>query len=977
MKNQFIKVASALLLSLFFVTNAQAQESRKPWSEVKNPEITSVALDPTDKGKVIVSFNLDTPRDNSENDKGEVVMSGPSSKIEAVGKTRHAAKTVTFEPEASGEYTFTVYGMRNSESSKHASTSATFNFSYPLSTPVVQLLNKGNGNISVSWSAVKEAQNYIVNYTDASGKKAALDAVSELENTITGLKIGQYSDISVSAVRGSESITSPAIHKLVKDEVEREWHFTWFGSSTGEDRNNMQILDPNNLTVKLNSCTYDSSGNTAIKGGKFTAYFDGISYYYTVIDPAKENFVLKATVHIDYHNPTADGQEGFALLARDSLGEYGINSQNYPTNSAGVVSYKYTTHVNGVKKEIKDGVGARFVSGITPEVLKKGDAGIAENAQSIGKAYSYDQNSDAVRTGRTYNVELRKTNTGYHALLVPEIASEDTITEYIMYDPSKLTQLDKDHVYVGLAVARGCNATFSNVTFTTSDPKTDPVAMEEPPELVDLKTVVDCPTTYYTNKYPFVFSSNSDGVVNVTDASSGKVYIKNGTVKANVDFTKTIKLTETLTDLLVDFKPKDGFRPYPKAVIAQYDRETQKTQMDYKAVNITQTVIAKSYKGKVLYTSTKGTPFGKGTKEDPLDLASAVGYCAPGQTVIMEEGTYYLERGIYIERGNNGTNKARKVLKSEDGKRAVLDFSKSPTGMACWGSYWTFENFDITKTQGDIKGFQIAGNYNILNAVNAYECGDTGIQISGQGIDTFEKWPKYNQILNCTSYGNCDPAQNNADGFAAKLTVNEGNIFRNCVAYSNIDDGWDLYAKIESGPIGAVLIENCIAYRNGTKLDGTGNGDGNGFKLGGEGIAVKHILRNSISFDNGYNGITCNSNPALILENVTSYGNKGKNIALYGKGSDTPRMFKTTGIISANGGEGDDIKEQPTLLQDDTYFFNGSKPQNLQGATLDDSIFKSVDCKSFELKRKADGSIDMQGLFELTDKAPKGVGARL
>ncbi|MCD8188208.1 MAG: hypothetical protein LUD57_06325 [Ruminococcus sp.] len=32
----------------------------------------------------------------------------------------------------------------------------------------------------------------------------------------------------------------------------------------------------------------------------------------------------------------------------------------------------------------------------------------------------------------------------------------------------------------------------------------------------------------------------------------------------------------------------------------------------------------------------------------------------------------------------------------------------------------------------------------------------------------------------------------NADGFAAKLTCGEGNVFDGCMSYNNSDDGWDL-----------------------------------------------------------------------------------------------------------------------------------------------------------------------------------------
>ena len=158
--------------------------------------------------------------------------------------------------------------------------------------------------------------------------------------------------------------------------------------------------------------------------------------------------------------------------------------------------------------------------------------------------------------------------------------------------------------------------------------------------------------------------------------------------------------------------------------------------------------------------------------------------------------------------------------------------------------------------------FQVAGDYNIIRGVNTYLCGDTGLQISGTSTEPYEKWPSYNLIENCTSYGNCDPAENNADGFAAKLTCGDGNVFRGCIAYSNIDDGWDLFAKAESGPIGVVVIENSIAYKNGSLLDGSGNGDGNGFKLGGGGVGSAHVITNSMAFSNkackAKGSISCN-----------------------------------------------------------------------------------------------------------------------
>lgn len=977
---------------------------RPNWAEVADPEIKSVGLSEGNPNEISVQFYA--PTDTKTADKGTVVMKSIyGEQKNTFGKARKADKHSEFMPECSGTYTFTVLTERNNESSVKTSKSVTFDFSLPLTKPALSLLNLGGGDISVKWGDVKEAVSYTVSYTDSNGKKVDVEGVKETAYVIKGLKAGDYSDITVTAVRGSDTMPSTTIHKLVKAEKERVWTFTEFGTSTNPARNRYELLDPNDMKVTLYSCTYDPvTGNIGEKGGKFESFFDGISFYYTVIDPYKENFELTATVHVDYHNPMVDGQEGFGLLAIDRLGVEGQPLMIAYNNSAGVITRKFTTHVNGSKKEIKNGIGARFVSGLTDEVIALGDEGIKSHATSKSDAFSYDQGSDAIKTGDTYRVTLKKDNTGYHAIYKRAIPSEDTKEEFIMYDNEnvKLVQLDKEHIYVGFAVARGCNATFSDVDLKITDPKKDPPAQEEPPELVPLTTSIDCPTTWYNKKYPFVFTTNANGTIRV-ETTDGKVLIKGDKItvpagKTYADYSKTIKINDNLTDLLVTFDPEDNWKPAPKKVVAQFNREINDYEMNYKSVTYSHSIISKTYKGSTLYVSPTADAFGKGTKEEPLDIMSAIAYCAPGQTIILKAGTYYPNKGIEIERGNDGTAKARKTLISEPGTRAVLDFSKAKvtvTALNLYGNYWTLQNIDITHSPGDVKALQVAGNYNEIRMVDTYENGDTGIQIAGRSSEPFAKWPHDNLIYGCESFGNCDPAQNNADGFASKLTSGNNNVFRNCVSHHNVDDGWDLYSKVETGAIGAVLLDNCITYANGTKLDGTGNGDGNGFKLGGDGIAIKHILRNSISWGNGVNGVTCNSNPALILDHVTSFGNGNYNISLYGKGkaAASPRIFQATGVLSVSGGAGDsfDSSNDPELAgrlaAEHNFFFNGAKSINVNGVeALKEDVFVSIDTAKYQNGFNADGSFnriprDDKGYFQLGDlfklnaKTPKGTGA--
>ena len=204
-----------------------------------------------------------------------------------------------------------------------------------------------------------------------------------------------------------------------------------------------------------------------------------------------------------------------------------------------------------------------------------------------------------------------------------------------------------------------------------------------------------------------------------------------------------------------------------------------------------------------------------------------------------------------------------------------------------------------------------------------------GLQISRtDGSDDKKTWPSDNLILNCEAYNNCDPSKINADGFGAKLTVGEGNVFRDCKSHHNVDDGWDLYTKVSTGAIGAVTLENCVSYKNGIHLNDDGSetsyeaGGNNGFKLGGENVAVAHKLINCEAYDNEHNGVTTNSNPVLILENVKCYNNKAANFRLY---SDKPEeyAYTVTGAVSYGGGEHDVIG---TVTENTEYKNNSTTP---------------------------------------------------
>ena len=230
---------------------------------------------------------------------------------------------------------------------------------------------------------------------------------------------------------------------------------------------------------------------------------------------------------------------------------------------------------------------------------------------------------------------------------------------------------------------------------------------------------------------------------------------------------------------------------------------------------------------------------------------------------------------------------------------SAMKFDGSNRGVQIYGDYIYWNGIDVCGA-GD-NGMYVGGSFNTIEYCEFYNNRDTGLQLGRQesAQTNINQWPSYNLIKNCTSHNNYDDETygENADGFAAKLTIGYGNVFDGCIAYRNSDDGWDLYAKTDSGNIGCVIIYNCVAFENGyleytqekchklvnfntdykepnTNSYATRDGDGNGFKLGGSIMEGDVKMYNCLSFQNRMHGVTDNSNPGYLkIEGVTSYDN--------------------------------------------------------------------------------------------------------
>ena len=147
----------------------------------------------------------------------------------------------------------------------------------------------------------------------------------------------------------------------------------------------------------------------------------------------------------------------------------------------------------------------------------------------------------------------------------------------------------------------------------------------------------------------------------------------------------------------------------------------------------------------------------------------------------------------------------------------------------------------------------VTGEHNTLEWLTVHECQDTGVQLSNGAAN--------NRVLNVDSYLNADPSGENADGFAPKLSIGQGNYFCGTRAYQNADDGYDCWSSGDDSP---VTFEYCWAFDQPGPT-ATVNGDGNGFKLGSprsraSGGNAAHKLIECYAFHNRSVGFTSNGN---------------------------------------------------------------------------------------------------------------------
>lgn len=352
-----------------------------------------------------------------------------------------------------------------------------------------------------------------------------------------------------------------------------------------------------------------------------------------------------------------------------------------------------------------------------------------------------------------------------------------------------------------------------------------------------------------------------------------------------------------------------------------------------------------------IVVSTSGSDSGAGTLASPyLTIAKALAAAAPGDTIAIRGGTYYPTSTLQLL--TSGTATKRITLTDYNGETVKIDGSDMPSGQ--WlvkdlADYWTVSGLTIQNST-DSGLVCDSCDYSVFAGLRVHDNADTGIDLYGSGTSD-------NVVADSDSYGNHDDATlgQNADGIGIKLGSGAGNQVIANRFFNNADDGLDLY-----GFSGSVDIENNWSFGNGhNRWNISGyQGNGNGFKLGGDSVSAAHVVKNNAAWNNTMHGFTENSNPGSItLSRNSAYTNTDDGFFF-----EVSSSGLTANLASSNG-----IASQ----------LNGSATTS--GNTWDTGVSTpsfSTDATTVYNSRKSDGGLPDTGFLVPTNGAAIGATMR-
>jgi len=271
-----------------------------------------------------------------------------------------------------------------------------------------------------------------------------------------------------------------------------------------------------------------------------------------------------------------------------------------------------------------------------------------------------------------------------------------------------------------------------------------------------------------------------------------------------------------------------------------------------------------------IWISPTGNDGNGGTEASPLlNLNTAINWASSGDIIMVKGGTYTPSALLDVYKSNL-------TIMAAPGAVPIFDAINYATPGAYNDRVIRLQDVSnvtiigLGFTRGPDGGMQIKGTCSDVEIVRCWFFANGRRSLSeGEGI-AIEGTITGLLVADCDSYENFDalgtPAGSNADGF--RVSIYSGSAtFRGCRAWRNSDDGFDAFNNSFDAAVTTVPVtfESCWAWENGYLANGTAsNGDGNGFKLGGQRPALGNgsggnTMTDCLSWGNREIGITDNS----------------------------------------------------------------------------------------------------------------------
>lgn len=389
------------------------------------------------------------------------------------------------------------------------------------------------------------------------------------------------------------------------------------------------------------------------RGGKIANSHDGLTFFYTEL-PARQNFILQATVTVDQFGPENGAlpaaQEGAGLLVRDIIG--------HPRQQPLVVGYEEfpaasNMVMNAIMTQDKKDRSHVKLQAITRE-------GIAQpwgNAASTINRLSYKENIDLKQTP-DFQLRLERTNEGFVTSWAP-VDSDKWVSQKVPH-ADLITQQDKDSYYVGFFASRNAKITVSHASLVTSPANT---VASQPYVAKTWPVVMQIASGAVSQSADYVLQARASSDGNFTVRQDEVTIGMNKKVKAGEMFTQPATLKEKSTFEIV-FTPTSSQKPITQSLTVERSHRIE---------------------GSTLHVSPEGLSDAKGTLDSPLDLSTAVDLLPPGGKIILAAGDY---PQTVIPLQASGLREKVKTLQADD--KAVIH------GLLLDASYWHIKGISIT-----------------------------------------------------------------------------------------------------------------------------------------------------------------------------------------------------------------------------------------------------------------------------------------